>query len=588
LLAWLFCFSDLSVFAGDLSQRFELSLDRILNGGPPYYTDRLILADVIPHHERRFTNFSGDLSGRYLGALASAARFERTSYPQLDRIAGQILRHQKPDGHFGDPLGNLAEVGTLRRWASMLFGVKDDHMAMLWGNGRLLIGLMEYYQLSRKPEVLQTARRIGDYLVSTAPIFNAYLVQRRFTAKHAVGYICWTQNIEGLVALYRATSDARYLALARQMAARTVRRANQHSHGFLSSLRGVLDLHEIDSGGPYLAQVEREWKEIFDSGNVLLPGTIPESFRPSLKRDEGCSEVDWIRLNLALWHLTGNSQYVEQAEISLFNEFAFNQFATGDFGHHGLTETGFDAVGVRAWWCCTLHGVRAFPDIFERAFHADDRTLYYDLPIDGIGKADGLSIEAESSLGRTGNVQLSVVSAGTGETELAVRVPGWAKRLEVSATNNQELASIERGYFRLRKRWKPGETLNVRYVIRTRIVRDEDRAGRVAILHGPWLLAVSEETTPGYFDEPHSGNRIVLPAAGKGGEIELPRTQHPASQEEYLAIPVARFEAQFHPGGYPSQPHTVILQPLAENTISGTAGRWEYWFNVVHPSQPTP
>ena len=74
------------------------------------------------------------------------------------------------------------------------------------------------------------------------------------------------------------------------------------------------------------------WQGVIDSGNVLVQGAVPEMFAPQIKRDEGCSEADWLRLSLELWDLTRQPKYMRQAQITLFNEMAMNQFHTGDFG----------------------------------------------------------------------------------------------------------------------------------------------------------------------------------------------------------------------------------------------------------------
>jgi len=66
-------------------ERFHLTLRRVLEGEAPRYSDDFLLADVKPTAERRFTEYSGDLSGRYIGALATAARVygthDRSSIP---------------------------------------------------------------------------------------------------------------------------------------------------------------------------------------------------------------------------------------------------------------------------------------------------------------------------------------------------------------------------------------------------------------------------------------------------------------------------------------------------------------------------
>src|SRR5690348_8156043 len=162
------------VFAGDLSARFDLTLNRVLSGGPPRFDEAFVLADAMPEATRRFTNFSGDVSGRYIGALAAATRHTGQMYPVLDGIVTKTIALQRPDGHFG------AAFSTGR--------VTNDDMAILWGNGRLLIGLLEYYAISPQPEVLASARKLGDFLLAQAPRFNSDDVRREYNGeKFAVG-----------------------------------------------------------------------------------------------------------------------------------------------------------------------------------------------------------------------------------------------------------------------------------------------------------------------------------------------------------------------------------------------------------------
>ena len=548
--------------AGDLTARFELTLERVLRGGPPHYTQDFLLADVIPRDVRRFTNFSGDLSGRYIGALASAAGRDPALTEKLAPFVEQVLLHQKNDGHFGDPMGVLE--------------TPDDDMARLWGNGRLLIGLLEYYRESRHAPALEAAKRLGDFLVEAAPRFNAPSLRRFFLdGKFAVGYVCWTQNIEGLAALYRHTADDRYLQLADQMAERTERRPSQHTHGFLSTLRGLVELARVSGQPRYLEQAEREWQSIVDSGNVLVHGAIPEAFLPSIERDEGCSQGDWIRLSLDLWRETGNITYLEQAEKTLFNEFALNQFASGDFGHINLRETGVGPEIARSWWCCTLHGLRTFPEIERAAFRLDDGTLYYDLPVDAIFKSTGLRVTAKSSLETDGRITVSIAEALDPAIRLAVRLPSWAKSIRVNIENEPQEVRVIDGYLRIQRAPRPGTEIHLSYDFITRLESRPDMPGYAAVFHGPWLLAVSESSSPEFFDEPYHFNRVLLPGSAEG-PIELPAWADSEPTETPFLVPAAHLALEWIPAGYPEQRQTAQLRPLAEATASGHATRWEF------------
>jgi len=535
LLALLLCAAP--GFAGDWSARFDLTLQRILQGGPPHFDDAFVLADAVPESTRRFTNFSGDVSGRYIGAMATAARHTGRGFPQLERVVAQTLRLQKPDGHFGAPMS------TDR--------VTNDDMAMLWGNGRMLIGLLEYYALSPRAEVLASARKLGDFLVKQAPRLNADEVRREYNGeKFAVGYICWTSNLEGVVELYRVTRDDRYLALARAIASPTGRHPSQHSHGFLSTVRGIVQLYRVTGERAYLEQARREWQGVIDSGNVLVHGAVPEMFAPAAKRDEGCSEADWLRLSLELWQLTRDPQCLRQAELTLFNEFAFNQFHTGDFGHHLLAADGISPDFAHAWWCCTFHGLRALAVLIDYGFHESDGALVYDLPVDARGGIPGMELQAESSLERDGTVLLTVLRSDGAPHVLRVRVPQWA-----AGVNGAPTAS---------RIWKAGETVTLTYIMRTREVK---QAGRTAVFRGPWLLAVDEIGSPNFFDEPYTENKVQWPAE------PAPAAFSPVP----FSVPAGRMRVRYLPGGYPIQPATALLRPMAEYTGGPDSNRLVFW-----------
>lgn len=533
--------------AGDLTLRFDAALERVLRGGPPAYTTEFLLADVVPRPTRRFTNFSGDLSGRYVGALAVNGH----GGVALDRLVADIVRLQKPDGHFG------AEMS-----ASTVTG---EDMARLWGNGRLLVGLLETYRANPRPETLAAARRLGDFLLRIAPLYNDPTVQQEFSFdQFAAGYICWTQNIEGLVELHRVTRERRYLRLAEEIANRVEYLPAQHSHGFLTSVRGILELYRAGAGDEYLRRAEAEWKAVADSPNLLIQGAVPEAFAPRIRRDEGCSEADWLRLSLALWQLTNKPEYLEAAERTLFNEFSFNQSHSGDFGHHEITETGFGYSHARAWWCCTLHGLRAFRDIFDAVFHARGGALDYDLPVDGRGRLDGLEVQAESTLGADGRIVLSIVKSDGASRVVALRRPPWAKAVALELNGKPAEAPEAGGYLRIERAWTAGDRLALRYDLQTRTVR---RNGRIALFHGPWLLGVDAAESPNFFDEPAAENRVILPP-------EPQRTQVKAVP---WSVPIAHFLLKYAPGGYPDQRQTAVLRPIAENTSLAGSTVWEFW-----------
>jgi rhamnogalacturonyl hydrolase YesR len=83
---------------------------------------------------------------------------------------------------------------------------------------------------------------------------------------------------------------------------------------------GLLLLYEATGKAEYLERPQRRWDQAVQGGFVWPTGGVGEKFRVSYPVDEGCSEADWLRLNLQLWRLTSESRYLEMAERLLGEE----------------------------------------------------------------------------------------------------------------------------------------------------------------------------------------------------------------------------------------------------------------------------
>ena len=227
--------------AGEFGARIQAVLDRYGNQEiAPRFTDDFVLADVVlsPEYPRRFDNFSGDISGRFLGSVSMLPNPEQAA--RLEGLVDEIAKHQKPDGRFGTM--NLSFAAA---------DIEPENMALLWGNGRLLTGLMEYYEYSGSQKALDCAKKLGDFLIGVYETCSEPDVAKRLEGQAARGFICFTQLIEGLDMLSRATGDDRYLDTAKQIVPLLEPRGVQHTHGYLTTLRGYLMLYNRPATRPF-------------------------------------------------------------------------------------------------------------------------------------------------------------------------------------------------------------------------------------------------------------------------------------------------------------------------------------------------
>ena len=86
---------------GELTHRIEMAKDRLASESRvPAFTEDFILGDVNIdlQNPRRFYNYSGDLSGRYIEAMALCNKGEKDE--KLAALVEKVIKAQQPDGRF--------------------------------------------------------------------------------------------------------------------------------------------------------------------------------------------------------------------------------------------------------------------------------------------------------------------------------------------------------------------------------------------------------------------------------------------------------------------------------------------------------
>jgi len=559
--------------AGELAERIALTAERLTTRGVPAFTDEMILADVTLDARRRFYNFSGDLSGRYLEALSMLPAPGR-SQNSLDQLAAKILQNQQADGRFGraDLAFTAKEIGP-------------EHMALLWGNGRLLVGLMRYYEVTENPPTLAAARRLADFLLGVRQAAKTPEVAKRLQGQGAFGYICFTQLTEGLALLGLATGERRYFEAAAEIFPLLPPRGVQHSHGYLTTLRGALTLADVTADAGLQKRVEKLWIDLSNSTDYIVDGSVLEYFgwgdpanmpllneakaaSGGLPRNEGCGLADVVRLTLQLFRMTGKLVYLEQAERCYVNAFTHNQFATGDFGSRVWFEDGFTPTPSvdRAWWCCTMHGYRAFRDVLESAVNAQGDVVSVHLFEDLDWRRTAELRLRRSATGAT--IEFEKPFAGT----LRVRLPQWSSATTVE--RNGKAANVATGpYAEVGRGFAAGETVELEFSNRlqlhgangqaTAIDSLGKKARRAAMYCGPFLMVADEELDATFFSEPWPGNVIELP----------PDVTAKLVAKGQLRLPV-RYEHDGFPGPLPT-----ALRPMGEKPAldQSTQAIWLNW-----------
>jgi hypothetical protein len=258
---------------GSLGEAYRRSVDRLAEN--PYQSVAFLRADVSFEMNRVFTNYSGDISGRFLEIASLTSPRGKMAPDALVELLKTVTDHQKGDGHYGReidwnvPIDNQKQSGAT---------------PILWGNARLLVGLLEGHQTFGQPKLLESAKRLGDFYVATADrlLDPEREKEYRATGTYASGYVTdYFPAIEGMVRLYQATKDDRYLRHAERMAEffkRFDKLPLAHSHGNLIAYHGLLLLYEATGKQAYLQRALDRWKEAIEGGYIWPTGGVGEGF----------------------------------------------------------------------------------------------------------------------------------------------------------------------------------------------------------------------------------------------------------------------------------------------------------------------
>jgi hypothetical protein len=405
---------------------------------------------------RPFKNYSGDISGRFIEIMALNSHGSYAVHPALKELLAAVPKHQRPGGYF-------AASGTIDWQQPIDFKGEGGGTMMpaLWGNARLLCGLVEACRAFKDAALLESAKKLGDFYVGLIPRFTDPARMAEYTGgdSFAAGYVtCYFPAMEGLVKLNRLTGDRKYLDAAITMAEfyRAFDRLPiNHAHGMLCNQVSLLLLHETTKQVPYLERVEKRWSELVEGGYINPAGGILEACQVKYGRDEGCAIVDWLRLNLELARVIGKPRYFAMAERTLHNHFLQNQSATGGFGHRAVRcdENGVVGFGKRieeATWCCSFHGQLGFVNLRADLTDLTTGVITSNFALD-FSRADGTGTMVSGILPGVGDGEVlrqRIRLSGMPAAVVRVRHPHWADAVSAIDADGRALPLANKdGFF---------------------------------------------------------------------------------------------------------------------------------------------
>ncbi len=485
---------------GDLAERMKLGVK---------YLDQASREDMwngfrhklLPGHAVGM--WGADWPGRTLESYArtSMALGCQTS-PRYDEIGYGLLAHQDPDGSFpnGEPVGG--DVGLTGVGVSDL---SNKYVGFWFGIARGLTGLVwaSRYE-GEQSKFREPAKLTGDFVI------KQYFPDIELPGMTS-GTFWWVNN-DALAELYRDTNEVKYLDMAAKISETVppVNKISQHTHSYLLSLRGAVQVCELAGGHEDLMNKVLEQYQFF-AEHVMWPGGgiiehlgDPATFTACYWYDEGCSVCDWLGLNLALWRVTKDTKYMDMAERVALNHLLYDQDETGGF----CGERGVDFIREGSPWpfCCAMYGTTILTEITQYIASTDGQDVYMNLyyPAETELALNGgvVKLDVETQYPSDGKLAIAIKEAQAKDFALKVRVPGWSQVID-AAINGEKIASpkIEGGYLVLERSWTAGDQVAVELAMPLRTEKRNEFIGndaqtdysRASLWKGPRQLVFNEE-----------------------------------------------------------------------------------------------
>lgn len=364
------------------------------------------------------------------------------------------------------------------------------------------------------------------------------------------------QEIEiGLVKLYRATEDERYLDLAKFFLDVRGREGvgnpkkydqshlpvTQQTEAVGHAVRGaymwtaMADIAAITGDQDYMNAINRIWHDIVD-GKYYINGGIGatnhgEAFGEAHQLPnmtaycETCAAVGNAFWNHRMFLMTGDSRFIDVLERSMYNNILDGVSLSGDHFFYPNPLASDGRHERREWFgcaCCPPNVARFLPSMPGYIYAQRDTSVYVNLYISSATTFDvagkSLHIEQESQFPWEGNVEIRVRTEEPVGARLRLRVPGYVQDRPVPSDlytylgpknepftlkiNGQAFPYVidSLGYISIEHTWHQLNSIRIDFPMDVKLVKADERvtadAGKVAVERGPILYCAEWPDNP--------------------------------------------------------------------------------------------
>jgi hypothetical protein len=454
---------------------------------------------------------------------------------KCDEWIDKIAAAQQPDGYLNT---YYTLNGLENRYTDM--SMHEDY-----NNGHLIEAAVAYYNATGKQKLLDVAIRWADH----------------FDALFGPGKRHWVtghQELElALVKLYRTTGQEKYLRLADWLLSerghgyakgytwtewkdtayaqdllpvKEQKEITGHAVRAMYMYTGAADVASYTGDPGYLKAMRTVWEDVVFRNMYITGGIGSAGSNEGFTTDydlpneqaycETCASVGMVFWNQRMNALTGNAEYADVLERSLYNGALDGLSLSGDRFFYGNPLASRGQHARREWFgtaCCPANIARLVASLGDYIYARTPDGFAVNLFVGSDTKINmsktETGIRMETGYPWNGKVKLQIDPDKKIKFKVMIRIPGWYRGTMVpgnlyATTGMQSMqaapaftvngqpvgADIADGYAIIEREWKKGDVLNFEFEMPVRqiIAREELKQdhNRTAIQRGPLVYCV--------------------------------------------------------------------------------------------------
>lgn len=482
-----------------------------------------------------------------------SADMEKKCDEWIDKIAAA----QQPDGY-------------LNTWYT-LKGLQDRYTDMSmhedYNAGHMIEAGVAYFNATGK-------RKLLDVCIKWADHFDALFGpgKRHWVTGH--------QELElALVKLYKTTKNEKYLKLADWLLSERgkklakgytwtdwkdtayaqdvlpVKEQTQitgHAVRAMYMYTGAADVAAQTGDAGYMKAMRTVWEDVVYRNMYITGGIGSAGSNEGFSQDydlpneqaycETCASVGMVFWNQRMNAMTGNAEYIDVLERSLYNGALDGLSISGDRFFYGNPLASRGQHYRREWFgtaCCPANIARLIASLGDYIYAKTDNAVYVNLFVGSNTtiplKNGNVDVKMETNYPWDGKMNLTIDPVKKSKFRLYLRVPGWAQGhtstnelydiadfnsaiIYLKVNGKDHPSRIENGYLVIEREWEKGDEVMYelpfqtnRIMARTELKQDNNR---VAIQRGPIVYCVEGADNNG------KAWNIILPEDTEFGLIE--------------------------------------------------------------------